>query len=214
LPAETLFGDDAEADAFVYALYGDYCEGRVSIDVLANVLQLGNVYDDVIERTLLDAKKVIKGATVERVYIHLEAQSPPSDYRVYGARVVPFYNYFQAALCLFEEKRISALGLLRVAGELIREHRFDGHRLSRSYLELAQRGHLLGLDLDDLGAAVPDVALPAKARQALEVFVRESQRLTNAARSAAPSAAERASWGRNQPPYEELVLKHNRRHKK
>ncbi len=35
---ETLFGDDAEADAFVYSLYGDILAGRVSEDLLREVI--------------------------------------------------------------------------------------------------------------------------------------------------------------------------------
>src|SRR6516165_210674 len=34
---ETLFGDDAEGDAFVYSLYADYLAGRVSDDTLLEV---------------------------------------------------------------------------------------------------------------------------------------------------------------------------------
>jgi hypothetical protein len=208
LPLETCFGDDAEADAFVYAIYADYCEGAINEETLRQVLELGEVYDDVIESALLAAKKITRGATVERIYIHLEAQSSPADYRVYGPRVVPFYNYFQAALALFEERRITAEGLLRVAAELVREHRFDGPRLVRSYLELAQRGHLKGASLESLSAASERVAFSEQAKKAATNFVAEAARLERAAQEQSWTARDEST-----PAYAQLVLKHNRRHK-
>src|ERR1700691_6374639 len=38
---ETLFGDDAEADGFVYSLYADFLAGRVSDELLLAVLERG-----------------------------------------------------------------------------------------------------------------------------------------------------------------------------
>ena len=38
---ETLFGDDAEADAYVYSLYADLLAGRVGEDVVMRVLSAG-----------------------------------------------------------------------------------------------------------------------------------------------------------------------------
>src|SRR5690606_6433587 len=44
--AEVLFGDDAEADAYVYSLYADLCAGRVAFSVLERVMELSRLYDD------------------------------------------------------------------------------------------------------------------------------------------------------------------------
>ena len=49
---EVLFGDDAEADAFVYSLYADVCQGAVDGAELAEVMRLGDCYPDDIERAL------------------------------------------------------------------------------------------------------------------------------------------------------------------
>src|SRR5687768_1704476 len=49
---ETLFGDDAEADAFIYALYGDIMAGRVGEEVVHAICERGKVYDDVAETIL------------------------------------------------------------------------------------------------------------------------------------------------------------------
>ena len=58
---------------------------------------------------------------------------------------MPFYNYLQAAFVLHEDGRLGPDGVLRVAVELVTEHRFDGDALARSYLDLARRGHLRGV---------------------------------------------------------------------
>ena len=71
-------------------------------------------------------------AAVERILIHLEQQTPPGDFAIYGTRVVPFYNYLQAAFVVHEDGRLSAQGVLRVATELVTQHRFDGDALVRS----------------------------------------------------------------------------------
>ena len=47
---EVLFGDDAEADAFIYSLYSDLCAGRVGADTLAEVLERAGVYEDDLPR--------------------------------------------------------------------------------------------------------------------------------------------------------------------
>jgi hypothetical protein len=148
---ETLFGDDAEADAYVYSLYADFVAGRVGEDVLLGVLEAGRVYEDVVAMTMEVARSIEHADVVERVLIHLDQQTPPGDFQPYAPRAVPFYNYLQAAFVLHEDGRLTAEGVLRVAVELVTEHRFDGDQLARSYLELARRGHLRGTRLDAIG---------------------------------------------------------------
>jgi hypothetical protein len=153
---ETLFGDDAEADAYVYSLYADLLAGRIGEDVVMRVLQRGRVYEDVVAETVDAVRTIEHGDVVERILIHLERQTPPDDFRLYGPRVVPFYNYLQAAFVLQEDGRLGADGVLRVAVELVTEHRFDGDALARSYLDLARRGHLRGSGIAALRGALDD----------------------------------------------------------
>jgi hypothetical protein len=150
LPREALFGDDAEADAYVYSLYADVVAGRVDTRTLLEICHRGRVYEDVAEELVSFAARIQHVDAVERIFIHLERQTPPGDLRVYGARLVPFYNYLQAAFVLFEDERIPADAVLRVAVELVVMHRFDGDALARSYLDLAKRGHLRGTRIDAL----------------------------------------------------------------
>jgi hypothetical protein len=211
---ETLFGDDAEADAFVYSLYADFLTGRVGEDVLLRVLERGRVYDDVIAEAMETARAVERVDVVEHVLIHLERQTPPDDFRTYGARVVPFYNYLQAAFVAHEDGRLGAEGVLRVAVELVTEHRFDGDALARSYNDLARRGHLQGTRLDAIASTL-DTWLAqghVPAREELRTMV---ARLPAIAQGAAAVARERRHEAeRAMPDYVALVDAHNARRRR
>lgn len=149
-PGEVLVGDDAEADAFVYSLYADVCAGTVDRPALDRILHVGRVYADQREICLAAQAEIQTGTVVERVLIHLDRQSPPSTFDMFGPRVVPFYNYLQAALVLAEDGRLGGTATMEVAGVLALRHRFDGEALARSYLDLLRRGHVSGAVLPTL----------------------------------------------------------------
>jgi hypothetical protein len=153
-PEEVLVGDDAEADAFVYSLYADLCSGAVEEARLAEILRRGRVYGDQLEGCIASLRRLNPGRAVARILIHLDRQSPPSTFDAYGPRVVPFYNYLQAAFVLAEDGRISGLAVLEVASVLVARHRFDGEGLGRSYLDLMRRGHAVGSVLPALEAGL------------------------------------------------------------
>lgn len=204
---ETLFGDDAEADAYVYSLYADVIAGRVPEDVLLQVLRRGRVYEDVVAEAM-DAARIVEHAdVVERIFIHLERQTPPDDFKAYGSRVVPFYNYLQAAFVLHEDERLGAESVLRVAVELVTEHRFDGDALARSYLDLVRRGHVRGVGIDRiehaLGVWLARDRFPAS--RELQTMVARLPSFAAGARSLAPPAATAI------PDYVTLVRAHNAR---
>ncbi len=204
---ETLFGDDAEADAYVYSLYADVVAGRVEEDLLLRILQRGRLYQDVVAEAMGAARTVAHADVVERILIHLERQTPPDDFSAYGPRIVPFYNYLQAAFVLQEDQRLGADAVLRVAVELVTEHRFDGDALARSYLDLARRGHLRGTQTDALRVALESWRTegPLPAADELSVMV---------AKLPAVAASARARWSRGEqalPDYLKLVGMHNPR---
>ena len=205
---ETLFGDDAEADAYVYSLYADLLAGRIGEDVVMRVLQRGRVYEDVVEETIDALRTIEHSDVVERILIHLERQTPPDDFRTYGPRVVPFYNYLQAAFVLQEDGRLGADGVLRVAVELVTEHRFDGDALARSYLDVARRGHLRGTGIAALRAAL-DGWFERGHVPAGDELRALSDRLPAMAASA--ESAPRAPALESLPDYVELVEAHNPR---
>jgi hypothetical protein len=207
---ETLFGDDAEADAYVYSLYADFVSGRVGEDVLVRVLERGRVYDDVVAGAMETARAVHRVDAVDRILIHLERQTPPDDFRAYGPRVVPFYNYLQAAFVVHEDGWLGADGVLRVAVELVTEHRFDGDALARSYLDLARRGHLLGTRIDDIGAAL-ESWLASGHVPASEELSTMMARLPGMAQEVRSTAAAHGDTERPMPDYVGLVDAHNAR---
>ncbi len=155
---EVLLGDDAEADAFVYSLFADICAGTVPPSTLAEVMEQGGAYADTIADALRFAGYVDKGPVVRRILIHLDRQSSPSDFRIFGPRVVPFYNYLQAAFVLQEDDLVPAKSVLRVAQDLAFVHNFDASALARSYLDLSRRGHVTGKGIGDLAQVHADLA--------------------------------------------------------
>ena len=151
------------------------------------------------------------GEVVERIFIHLERQTPPEDLRIYGGRVVPFYNYLQAAFVVHEDGRLPPEGVLRVATELVTQHRFDGDALARSYHDLGKRGHLRGTKVGELAAALEtlekDATVPAK-----DDLHRMLDQLGAYAEEAAKRFVPPADAA--MPDYLALVNKHNPRKKK
>jgi len=141
-PHEVMFGDDAEADAFVYSLYADICAGRVGLDVIASVLELSRAYDDDAAELLELSRAVPRGDFAHRIYIHLERIEPSAVFTPFGPRVCAFHNYFQPAVVLLEDGLISADAVLRVGLELVRVHNFSPEALGASYADLARRGTL------------------------------------------------------------------------
>jgi hypothetical protein len=141
-PAETLFGDDAEADAIIYCLYADLLAERVSLGDLERILAATRAYDDDTLRTLELARTVPKGRVVRRMFIHLDRRSPPHGFRRYGRRLVPIFNYFQAAMVLYGDGVLSARQVLFVAFEMLDSHQFELGTLANSVQDLLRRGRL------------------------------------------------------------------------
>lgn len=208
---ETLFGDDAEADAFVYSLYADIMAGRVTEATARSIFTKGRVYEDVMEEALANIRRLAAEDVVERILIHLEQQTAPRNFHVFGRRVVPFYNYLQAAFVVHEDGRLPADGVLRVAAELVIQHRFDGDALARSYADLGKRGHLRGSRVEELTAALPawEPEAAPQARDEVRIMVD---------RLPAMAADAHARWTspkeETMPDYMALVARHNPRHHK
>ena len=140
--AETLFGDDAEADAIIYCLYADLLANQVSIQDLERVLVASRAYDDDANRILELARRVPKGDVVRRLFIHLDRRSPSLGFRRFGPRLVPVFNYFQAALVLYEDKVLSARQVIFVALEMIDSKQYELGHLATSVQDLIRRGRL------------------------------------------------------------------------
>jgi len=169
LVQEVLIGDDAESDALVYSLYADVVLGAVSDGELEDILTRADAYKDAIADAIRYARIVDHGAAVARILIHLDRNSPPSDFTPYGALVVPFYNYLQAAFVLEEDGCLPPAAVVRVAIDLVLDHRFDGEALGRSYLDLWRRGHLKGTGALSIGRAFREMTEVAQLPAAREI---------------------------------------------
>lgn len=139
---ETLFGDDAEADAIIYCLYADLVAGNVSLGDLERVLIASRAYDDDAERCLALAREVPKGEAVHRMFIHLDRRSPPMGFRRFGPRLVPVYNYFQAALVLYEDHVLTARQVIFVALEMLDSKQYELGHLATSVQDVIRRGRI------------------------------------------------------------------------
>lgn len=137
---ECLFGDDAEADAFIYSLYADLIAGRVDERVLTQVLEIAEVYPDDRTRILETWKKIPPADPVRRIFIHLDRFTPPHHFSRYGPRVVPIFNYFQAALVLMGDNHLTAPQVLKVAVEMVQTAGYNLLTLSNSFQDLMRRG--------------------------------------------------------------------------
>jgi hypothetical protein len=140
--AETLFGDDAEADAIIYCLYADLLAGRVSASDLERVLVASRAYDDDAERILELARRVPKADAVQRMFIHLDRRSPTVGFGRFGARLVPVYNYFQAALVLYQDRVLSARQVIFVALEMLDSRQYELSHLATSVQDIIRRGRV------------------------------------------------------------------------
>jgi len=137
---EVLFGDDAEADAFIYSLYADLLAGRVDEAVLGQVLEAAQVYPDDRARTVTAWRAVPRADPVRRIFIHLDRLTPPAYFSRYGPRVVPIFNYFQAALVLLADGELTAAQVARVAVEMVQTAGHNLLTLSNSFQDLVRRG--------------------------------------------------------------------------
>jgi hypothetical protein len=139
-PDEVLFGDDAESDAFIYSLYADMLARRVGEDEVRELLAAAEVYPDDRARIFRSWKSIASGDPVRRIFIHLDRLTPPGRFAAYGPRVVPIFNYFQAALVLMADKHLTAPQVLKVAVEMVQTAGYNLLTLSNSFQDLVRRG--------------------------------------------------------------------------
>jgi uncharacterized protein DUF2183 len=181
---ETCFGDDAEADGFIYSLYGDIIAGRVPRALLEQILERAGAYEDDAQRAVTLADALPSGEAVERIFIHLDRRSPTARFDRYGARLVPIFNYFQAAMVMFEDGQLAVPSVVRVALEMVDRFGYSVDALRNSLQDLLRRArlrrstaHALAKQLTEQG--IPQLgALPA-ARELLLSFATRIEQLAD-----------------------------------
>jgi hypothetical protein len=150
-PPETLFGDDAEADAIVYCLYADILAGHVEEAVLRRCLEAARAYPDELERALALYQQIPRDRdTVQRVLIHLDRRSPTARFAHFGRRLVPIFNYLQAALLLYQDRVLDHQQVLFVADDMLASDEFEIDTLANSLQDLLRRGRLAAETVEKL----------------------------------------------------------------
>ncbi|MGH2669235.1 MAG: phosphatase domain-containing protein [bacterium] len=169
---EYLFGDDWEADPFIYSLYADVLAGRVGIRELTEILceiPVDREWREKIERLVPQIRTV---DAVRRIFINLERQSPPGSFRAFGPRLVPAFNYFQTAACLYDDGQIDVDGVERVGRTLIARDGYTREMLENSLDDVSRRGHLGDRARLRLGRALRRLGLLPARRVPLRAWVR------------------------------------------
>lgn len=157
---ETCFGDDAEADGFIYSLYGDVIAGRVKRRLLESILERAGAYDDDAQRAVSLAEALPAAEAVGRIFIHLDRRSPTSRFDRYGSRLVPIFNYFQAAMVMFEDGQLSAPAVVRVTLEMVDRFGYTVDVLHNSLQDLLRRGRLRRATVQALAAELTEGGVP------------------------------------------------------
>ena len=79
---------------------------------------------------------------VRRMFIHLDRRSPPLGFRRFGPRLVPVFNYFQAALVLYEDQVLTARQVIFVALEMLDSGQYELGHLATSVQDVIRRGRI------------------------------------------------------------------------
>lgn len=148
---ETLFGDDVESDALIYALYADVVAGRIRGADLLRILQRHRTEYQLAEWIVSFADRIPVARSVQRIFIHLAYGSDPERFAPFGPTVVPVRDSLQPAVLLEAHDKISAAGVLRVAAAMGEAGRTDVELLS-SLLDLVRRRLVGGARFDAITA--------------------------------------------------------------
>jgi Phosphatidate phosphatase APP1, catalytic domain len=139
---EFLFGDDWESDPLIYSLYADVLAGRVDEAEVRDVLHAVPVDPKQVDAIVALQHDIEPMDVVVRIYINLERRTPPANFRAYGPRLVPAFNYFQTAACLFGDGELTLPAVARVAESLIERSGYTRERLANSLADIIRRGHV------------------------------------------------------------------------
>ncbi len=104
---EYLFGDSAEADAYVYMTYALVLSNQISAQELRLLMRHAGAYSKSVEILERLRNRLEHGGRVNRIFIRLvDGQSCPQFGLLYPM-VVPVYHWSQACMVLLEEGLIS-----------------------------------------------------------------------------------------------------------
>jgi hypothetical protein len=160
---ETLFGDDAEVDAVVYAVYADAVAGRIGEAELARVMEAGGAYEDSVDEALRALRQVGRAEAVEDIFIHLDKRTPMKRFHLLGSRVVPVFSWLQAALILWTRGRLGPSGVVEVARACTEAGSLTEPGIAGLFQDLVRRRHLEAETVERLLAEAEGLAPAAAA---------------------------------------------------
>ncbi|MCX7978297.1 MAG: hypothetical protein N2578_04780 [Bdellovibrionaceae bacterium] len=135
----TCWGDDSESDAIIYNLFSDICARRITPGDLRFILDRLHVFPEQIEVIFDLQSRVPVHDPVERIYINLATDTDPEYYSKFGRRTLATWNTFQTAVDLFQNGRISAESVCRIALDIINKYGFTVEEISYSLDDLIRR---------------------------------------------------------------------------
>lgn len=145
---QIFWGDDSESDAIIYNLYSDICSRRMNETQIREVLRGFFVTGEQVDRILDLQASIPAKDPVEKIYINLAADTDPDWYLKFGRRTVPTSNYFQVAVDLFQDQRLTEDGVFDIAQDMIFNYNFTPEELVRAFDDLLRR-QVVGKDCFD-----------------------------------------------------------------
>lgn len=162
---ESLFGDDAEIDAVIYAVYADVVAGRVTVDELVAVMKAGGAYRDQIDDAVGSARQLSAHDVVADIWIHVDRGIPLANFSKLGGRVRVVFSWFQAALGLWALDRLTDEDVADVARRVAQAGGHGPLAMSSWVQDAVRRGlappravHDLLVRTDALRGLAPDAA--------------------------------------------------------
>lgn len=147
---QVLWGDDSESDAIIYSLYSDICARRFSEADLRSVLKSLHVTGAQMETIFEIQSTLPEHDPVEKIYINLASDTDTEYYAKFGRRTLPTYDSFQTSLDLFQDRRLKAQQVVRVAQDMLDNFDFTTDELEKSIEDLVRRPVLAKETLDEI----------------------------------------------------------------
>lgn len=147
---ETLFGDDSEVDALVYAVYAEAIAGRLPESEMARIMEAAGAYPEAVDEACRALRQVGRADAVEDAFILLERGNRAlARFDLLGSHIVPVYSWFQAAVMLWQRRRLTTVGLEGVA-RAVSDEGTSEQGLAGLVQDLVRRGLVAESDVDRL----------------------------------------------------------------
>ncbi len=187
---EVLFGDDSEADAVIYSLYADLVARRIPETALEDIFKKARAWSGALLLARTALLQIPPVDSVEVIFIHLDRRTPPHRFAPLAPRVVPVFNWFQAALVLFARGHLDARQVVHITRVYLEQAGVSPPVLANHFQDLLRRGHLPAQSAEKLGLLIGEDEATEGARQVVWACVKRFRDLPTHPRYRAPTAPE------------------------